>query len=107
MTNRSIFILTTPFRLLSSFCCCYSICCLLRQDDVDRCLGFPYPPLMPKRTQSHNAAVLYARGAPRELAQKLKAAAALHGKTLQAYLLEVLQAHVQELERKGILPKGK
>ncbi len=62
---------------------------------------------MPKRTQSHNAAVIYARGAPRELAQKLKAAAALHGKTLQAYLLEVLQVHVQELERKGMLPKGK
>ena len=107
MTNRSIFILTTPFRRLSSFCCYYSICCLLRQDAVDRCLGFHYPPPMPKRIQSHDVAVLYARGAPRELAQKLKAAAALHGKTLQAYLLEVLQAHVQDLERKGLLPKGK
>lgn len=54
-----------------------------------------------------NSAVLYVRDAPRELAQKLKAAAALQGKSLQSYLLEMLQNHVTELEKKGLLPKGK
>ncbi len=57
--------------------------------------------------QEKDLAVLYVREAPRELAQKLKAAAALKGKSLQAYLLEMLQSHVTDLEKKGLLPKGK
>jgi hypothetical protein len=44
---------------------------------------------------------------PLELAQRLKAAAALQGKNLQAYLLKILKNHVMELEKKGMLPKGK
>lgn len=63
--------------------------------------------LPPMSKQEKDSAVLYVREAPRDLAQKLKAAAALQGKTLQAYLLEMLQAHVVELEKKGLLPKGK
>ncbi len=51
--------------------------------------------------------VLYVRGVPTEVANKLKAAAALQGDSLQAYLVKMLQAHVAELERKGHLPKGK
>ena len=38
---------------------------------------------------------------------KLKAAAALRQKTLGDYIKELSEVHVQELERKGILPKGK
>lgn len=51
--------------------------------------------------------VLYVRGIPTELAKKLKAAAALEGQSLQAYLVHVLHTHVSELERKGKLPKTK
>jgi predicted HicB family RNase H-like nuclease len=51
--------------------------------------------------------VLYVRGVPPDLAKKLKAAAALEGKSLQAYLVKMLQAHVTDLERKGYLPKGR
>lgn len=51
--------------------------------------------------------VLYVRGVPTELANKLKAAAALEGQSLQTYLVKMLQAHVADLERKGALPKGK
>ena len=51
--------------------------------------------------------VLYIRGVPVSLAQKLKAAAALDGRSLQEYLVKTLRAHVAELERQGILPKGK
>ena len=67
--------------------------------------AFSYPPPMPK--QEKDSAVLYVRDAPRELAHKLKAAAALQGMSLQAYLLAMMQNHVSELERKGMLPKGK
>ena len=50
------------------------------------------------------------RGLPVEVADKLKVAASLHRKPMREYMLEVLAAHLKELERKGItltLPKGK
>jgi hypothetical protein len=56
---------------------------------------------------SESSKVLYLRGVPVGLAQKLKAAAALEGKSLQGYLVHLLRAHVAELERKGHLPKAK
>ncbi len=51
--------------------------------------------------------VLYIRDVPAELSKKLKGAAALRGTSLQDYVVEVLQAHVADLERKGLLPKSK
>lgn len=64
--------------------------------------------LMPKSLRSdEDVAVLFVRGMPRDLIAKLKAAAALRQKTLGEYLQEMFLDHVQELERKGILPKGK
>ncbi len=51
---------------------------------------------------------IFVRGAPRALSLKLRAAAALQGyRSINAYLVELLQKHVEELERKGILPKSK
>jgi hypothetical protein len=50
------------------------------------------------------------RGLPVEVADKLKVAASLHRKPMREYLLDVVEAHLKELERKGItltLPKGK
>jgi predicted HicB family RNase H-like nuclease len=49
----------------------------------------------------------YIRGIPADLANKLKAAAALEGSSLTQYLIQILHTHVAELERKGHLPKGK
>lgn len=51
--------------------------------------------------------VLFVRGMPRDLQAKMKAAAALHHKSLGQYVKELFEAHVQELERKGILSKSK
>jgi hypothetical protein len=45
-----------------------------------------------------------------ELADKFKVAASLHRSSMREYMLEVLETHIKELERKGItltLPKGK
>lgn len=50
------------------------------------------------------------RGLPVEMADKLKVAASLHKKPMREYMIEVLNAHLKELERKGItltLPKVK
>lgn len=62
-------------------------------------------PVSPK--SNDDAAVLFVRGVPRELLNKLKGAAALQGKTLAEYVQQMCQAHIEELERKGILPKSK
>lgn len=50
------------------------------------------------------------RGLPLDVADKLKVAASLHRTSMREYLLEVLEDHLKELERKGVtltLPKGK
>jgi hypothetical protein len=54
-----------------------------------------------------DTAVLFVRGVPRTLLAKLKAAAALHQQTLGEYIQGLCEAHVQDLERQGALPKGK
>lgn len=50
------------------------------------------------------------RGLPVEVADKLKVASSLHRKPMREYMIEVLAAHLKDLERKGVtltLPKGK
>ncbi len=58
-------------------------------------------------SRSEPSKVLYVRGVPPDLAKKLKGAAALEGQSLQSYLVNLLRAHVADLERKGLLPKAK
>ncbi len=74
----------------------------------DRLGLLAYANYMPKSPRpDDDAAVLFVRGMPRDLLAKLKAVAALQQKTLGEYIQEMCEAHVQELERKGMLPKGK
>jgi hypothetical protein len=47
------------------------------------------------------------REIPRDLMRKVKVAAAHEGKTVKEFLTELAEARIQDLERKGILPKGK
>jgi predicted HicB family RNase H-like nuclease len=51
--------------------------------------------------------VLNLRGMPKDVVAKLKAAAALQHKSLTSYVSDLLQERVQDLEKKGLLPKGK
>jgi len=62
---------------------------------------------MARGEEKKEGGMVYVRDVPPDVQRKLKAAAALQGKTLQQYLLELYQAHVADLERKGIVPKGK
>lgn len=66
-----------------------------------------YARAMPKPKPEKETTILYLRETPREVAQKLKAAAALQGRSLTAYVQDVLREHVAELEQKGVLPKWK
>ncbi|MDK2745085.1 MAG: hypothetical protein NDI90_19475 [Nitrospira sp. BO4] len=47
------------------------------------------------------------RGIPRALMKRAKIAAAVEGKSIKALVLEALEGKIQELEKTGILPKGK
>lgn len=47
------------------------------------------------------------RDIPRPIMQKMKIAAAIEGKSLKQLLLDLSEAHLKVLERKGLLPKGK
>ena len=44
---------------------------------------------------------------PRELMHRMKVAAAVQRKTVKQLLFDLAEAHLQELERKGILSKPK
>ena len=47
------------------------------------------------------------REIPRELMRRVKMAAAHEGKTVKDFLIELAQARIDELVRKGILPRSK
>ncbi len=47
------------------------------------------------------------RDVPREMRHRTKVAAAIQRKSIKRFLLDLVEAHLQELERRGILPKSK
>lgn len=44
---------------------------------------------------------------PRELMHRMKVAAAIQKKTVKQLLFDLAETHLQELERKGILPRSR
>ena len=47
------------------------------------------------------------REVPRDAIVKAKIGAAMEGLTVKAYIIKLVEAHWVEMEKKGILPKGK
>ncbi len=47
------------------------------------------------------------RDIPRETMHRTKIAAAIERKPMKQFLLDLVEAHLQEMEKKGLLPKGK
>ena len=64
-------------------------------------------PCLMVRTPPEGTGAWNFRDIPRELMRKVKMAAAHEGKTVKDFLIELAEGKIQELERKGILPKGK
>ena len=62
---------------------------------------------MAPKSSSTKPAHLNIRAIPRETLFRLKMAAAAEQKTVKRFVLELLEQKIQELERKGLLPKGK
>jgi porphobilinogen deaminase len=62
---------------------------------------------MARKEKAHSTGTWIVKDVPRELMHRLKVAAAVQRKTVKQVLFDLAEAHLQELERKGILPKGK
>ncbi|MCG3772312.1 MAG: hypothetical protein JW384_03519 [Nitrosomonadaceae bacterium] len=65
---------------------------------------------MPKPKADKTTRDFLLRDLPLDVAEKLKVAASLHRTPMKAYIQAVLEAHLEELKRKGItlsLPKVK
>ena len=62
---------------------------------------------MPKKPTEKAHGVLNLRNVPKDLVYRLKMAAAAEHRTVKGFLLALAEERIQELERKGILPKGK
>ncbi len=60
-----------------------------------------------KKITPPETAVLNLRDMPADLVANLKAAAAFQHVPLKRYIADLLRSHVEELQRKGLLPKGK
>lgn len=78
--------------------------CQVVLNDV-RC--FVTVPPMPKGKEPEEPGVWNFREVPREAIVKAKIGAALEGLSVKAYIIKLVEAHWQELEKKGMLPKSK
>lgn len=61
----------------------------------------------PPKKESSDAGSWVFREIPRELMHKVKVAAAVQRKSVKQLLIELSEAHIEEMEKKGLLPKGK
>lgn len=63
--------------------------------------------VMAKDKEREETGVWNFRDVPRDIIVKAKIEAAVGDKSVKALLIGLVEAHWQELEKKGILPKGK
>lgn len=73
---------------------------------VVKCYQGCYNPAMPRKPADHQG-TLNIRGIPKETIFRLKMAAAAEHRSVKGFILALVEERIQELERKGILPKGK
>ena len=62
---------------------------------------------MPPKRASQQTAALNIRNIPRSTFFRLKMAAAAEEKSVTDLVLALIEERIQELEKKGLLPKGK
>jgi len=62
---------------------------------------------MPRPLRKTKLPGLNIRDIPEEIFYRLKMAAAVERKSVRTLVLELIERRIQELEKKGLLPKGK
>lgn len=67
-----------------------------------------WPPMTQSKSQGHEElGVWNFRDVPRDTIVKAKIGAALHNTSVKVFLMDLVESHWQELEKTGMLPKGK
>ena len=61
----------------------------------------------PKKDTTSPTGTWIVKEVPQDLMHRMKVAAAVERKTLKQLLFDLAEAHLAEMEKKGILPKGK
>lgn len=61
----------------------------------------------PKKDASSPTGTWIVKEVPQDLMHRMKVAAAIERKTLKQLLFELAEEHLAEMEKKGLLPKGK
>ena len=62
---------------------------------------------MPGKPHGNSTGALNLRDVPKDMLFRLKMAAAAEHRTVKGFILALIAERIQELEKKGILPKGK
>lgn len=63
--------------------------------------------LMPKPKDQDEAGIWNFREVPRDIIVKAKIEAAVQNKSVKALLMDLVESHWQDLDKKGLLPKTK
>jgi hypothetical protein len=63
--------------------------------------------MAPKQKKDLETGTWIVKDVPRDLMHRMKVAAAIQRKTVKQLLFDLAEDHLDELERKGMLPKGK
>ncbi|MBM4123679.1 MAG: hypothetical protein FJ246_01785 [Nitrospira sp.] len=62
--------------------------------------------MAPEKHKTERPGTWIIKDVPRDLMHRMKIAAVLEKKTLKQLLFDLSEAHLDELEKKGILPKN-
>ena len=62
---------------------------------------------MPRKSSAKDVGALNLRDVPKDLLYRVKLAAAVERRTVKGFLLALAEGRIQELEKNGLLPKGK
>ena len=76
---------------------CAAIPCMIRSRPMAKA----------KDSKGEDSGAWVIRDIPRETMHRTKIAAAIKRKRMKQFLLDLVEAHLQEMEKKGLLPKAK
>jgi hypothetical protein len=62
---------------------------------------------MTRKEKTDHQGTINIRGVPKDLIYRLKQAALVERRTVKGFLLTLAEERIQDLERMGLLPKGK
>jgi hypothetical protein len=62
---------------------------------------------MPRTPPAKDVGTINIRDVPKDLLYRVKLAAAVERRSVKGFLLALAEERIQDLEKKGLLPKGK